>query len=246
MGNAFARGSCRPSALTHMAIRSAVASSGAGQKDPVSPQHGRRMADARQLDAPVVVGLGPGGRNVGRVAHAGAVRAAEPRPFLRRGDGSPTPTGKRRRTSAGGTARNRQPTGDMVEASYLRFLVSRVSCQGGRWGGPGRGAIRVNPNRYFAARPAIRGLRGGEGGEAAYFAGRGVIASSASACADRFQPSAGRATISASSPPAGSCCVRAKKWTAQQPSTMAIPRRSSDASLRWNLHDTIKREIECE
>jgi len=55
---------------------------GARQEDPLAPDHRRRVADAGQLDLPVVVLIGPRNGDGGRVADPAAARASKTGPIL--------------------------------------------------------------------------------------------------------------------------------------------------------------------
>src|SRR5262249_42579576 len=68
---------------------------GTGDEEPFAPEHRRRVANARQLDLPGVVLLGPAKGDGGGVAEPRAVRSAEARPLLgqsRTGRGEPKKT----------------------------------------------------------------------------------------------------------------------------------------------------------
>src|SRR5262249_54759535 len=55
---------------------------GARDKDALAPEDRRRMADARQLDLPVVILLGPADGDRGCLVDAGAIGATEASPLL--------------------------------------------------------------------------------------------------------------------------------------------------------------------
>src|SRR5208283_569032 len=91
---------------------------GAGKENALAPEHGRRMADVRQVYFPVMIFLRPLDRNRGCRAESRTVRAAEARPFLAAGRHA-----QQAQEQAGGTEKR---AGKMQhgKAPLLSFMTS--------------------------------------------------------------------------------------------------------------------------